>query len=218
MLDRVRIRIGAWHTRIARRRPFWTGLRSVGNTPAAQAVILIPLLGYWIIFNAQIADYYANLTGEVMPRAQSGPPWRLFATYFGLCFVAVASALYQWRCPSEIKLYPSASEYVGRISPEMSEIELARVRKILQEADIATQLTAENRDRAFGDPPLPLESPGRVKRDLLQLHFDLCNRSSPIARMIVAGCYGFGFLILVGLSLEVFWRVTRAMFRTMLAG
>jgi hypothetical protein len=34
--------------------------------------------------------------------------------------------------------------------------------------------------------------------------------------MIVAGCYGF--LILVGLSLEVFWRVTRAMFRAMLAG
>jgi hypothetical protein len=35
--------------------------------------------------------------------------------------------------------------------------------------------------------------------------------------MIVVVCYAVGFLILIGLSLDVFWRVTRAMFRTMLA-
>ena len=219
MLNEVQNQIKAWHTGLFLRRPYWTSLRSVGNAPAAQAVILIPILGYWIIFNEHIAGRYANLTGEVIQGAQGNPPWRLFLTYFALCFVAVASAFYRWRCPSEIKLYPAESEYVGHISPEISGIELMRVELALKNGDEESQRGYERLQKAIETAPVTQLQAARdgVKRNTLLLYFKLCNRSSPIARMIVVTFYAVGFLILFLLSLEVFWRVTKAMLRAMLA-
>jgi hypothetical protein len=77
--------------------PYWTSFRTTSNTPAARAVILIPLIGYWIIFNAYVADH-TKFTRFLFPHgpATGHLPWRLFVMYFGLCLVSVASALYQW--------------------------------------------------------------------------------------------------------------------------
>ena len=215
MLERVRIRIDAWHARLARCRPYWTTFREVGNSPASQAVILVPLIGYWIIFNEYIADHYANLTGQLMPRAQNGPPVRLLWTYLGLCSVAVASALYRWRCPSEVKRYPAAPEYIGAVLSHVSPAELGRIQKLLQRSDAATQLTAENLLRAANPSSAQQEA---WKRSIMQLYFDDRNRSSPIVRMVAAGCYMLGFLILGCLSIEVFFRVVGVMLRTTFAG
>ena len=215
MLDRVRLRIDSWHARLARRGPFWTALREVGNSPASQAVILVPLIGYWIIFNEYIAGHYANLTGELMPRAQNGPPMRLYWTYLGLCSVAAASALYRLCCPSEVKRYPDAAEYIGSVLSHISSAELGRIQKVLQRSDLATQLTAANRQK-IANPSS--EQNDAWKLEILDLYFDDRDRSSPIVRMIAAGCYAVGLIILVWLSLEVFWRVVQVMFRAMLAG
>lgn len=117
--------------------PHWTDFRAVSNTAAARAVILIPLIGYWIIFN----DYIVECTrlSRFLYRDGTEPanyfPLRLFFVYFGLCFVAVASTLYQWRCSPEIKLYPTATEYVGSIFPHISGIEEVRVEQALREGD-----------------------------------------------------------------------------------
>ena len=212
MLNRVQNQIKAWHTGLFLRRPYWTSLRSVGNAPAAQAVILIPILGYWIIFNEHIAGRYANLTGEVIQGAQGNPPWRLFLTYFALCFVAVASAFYRWRCPSEIKLYPAESEYVGRISPEISGIELMRVKWRLRTVMKKASVDMSDYKKQLKRHPLhSFKPPAMASREIPLSVLKLCNRSSPIARMIVITFYAVGFLILFLLSLEVFWRVTKAM-------
>jgi hypothetical protein len=41
------------------RKPFWTKLRIIGNTSPAKAVILVPLIGHWIIFNNDLMDHAA---------------------------------------------------------------------------------------------------------------------------------------------------------------
>src|SRR5690349_385126 len=91
--------------------PYWTSLRSLSNSGLARAFILIPLIGYWIILNPTIVSSIARLSCHIeqvafkckepsppptnptvppvietaAPKAEQVAPWRLFATYFGLC-------------------------------------------------------------------------------------------------------------------------------------
>jgi hypothetical protein len=110
--------------------PYWLQVRSVSNSTAARLTILIPIVGYWIIFNEAVATKLIFDTNATVS-------WRLFATYFGLCFIAAASGIYQALCPREVKQYSSPTEYIAAVSPHMSDIEEKRVRVRL-DAHVAT--------------------------------------------------------------------------------
>src|ERR1700691_6469979 len=99
---------------LMRMRLRWSTLRSIGNSFAVRATILIPLVGYFIIFNSKLADY-VGLIREVTGTDTSGlsvSP-RLFETYFGLCFIAVGTAIYSAFCPSVIKKYRTSAAFAG---------------------------------------------------------------------------------------------------------
>jgi hypothetical protein len=96
--------------------PMWPSLRPIGNSWATRLTILIPIFGYLIIFNAALAHYAAlivELGGRLPEQFNLSVPPRLFQVYFGLCFVAVGSAIYSYWCPKIIKRYASASEFAG---------------------------------------------------------------------------------------------------------
>lgn len=204
------------------KRPFWTDLRGISNTPAARAVILIPLIGYWIIFNDRIVSFSA--LSHFLFHSTPAPehfPWRLFATYFGLCFVAVGSLLYQWRCPAQIKHYATATDYVGSVFPNISGIELGRVEEALRAGDKAAKAALAEIQQSWAPFPSP-EDRTEVKRrqdysarNYLQAYFDFCNRSSPSIRKVAGACYAAGFFCLAIPSLDIFLRVARALVHAM---
>ena len=105
------------------RLPRWSRLRDAGNSSLVQLTILIPLIGYMIIFNEQIAKYL-ELVREVsgsQPRALglSVSP-RLLLIYFGLCLISFGAIVYRRYCPSEIKRYASSTAFVGGDGPNVS--------------------------------------------------------------------------------------------------
>jgi len=188
-------------------------VRSVSNTTAARAVILIPLIGYWIIFNEHLIEL-TDLSRVLVDRSMDAPrtaPWRLFATYFGLCLVAIASLLYQMWCPVEVKHYATASEYVGTLFLKASGIELKRIEYALMSADEASKKLYADIQRPleqdFIDPDRRLRMQEGVKRNELQAYFDLCNRSFVGIRWAVVTFYGLGFSFLMVPSVDIFCRV-----------
>lgn len=191
--------------------PKWTAVRSVSNASATKLVIVIPLVGYWIIFNEHLVEL-AQLSTILIPdgEAQRLVPWRLFATYFGLCFVGIASILYQLFCPSQVKLYETASQYVGTVFPAISNLEMARVDDALRGGD---QESKRVHAQVLEDLKLLIHGGDRdtvhsdIKRNTLQANFDFCNRRFSITRLIVAVCYASGFLILAIPSISIFLRV-----------
>lgn len=204
------------------RRPFWTDLRGISNTPAARAVILIPLIGYWIIFNDRLVSLSA--LSHFLFHSTPAPehfPWRLFATYFGLCFVAFGSLLYQWRCPAQIKYYATATDYVGSVFPNISGIELGRVEEALRAGDKAAKAAHGEIQESWAHVPLSEERAEAIRRDdhrarnFLQAYFDLCNRSSPVIRRLAGACYTAGFFCLAIPSIDIFLRVARALVHAM---
>lgn len=197
--------------------PYWLRHREISNTPAARAVILVPLIGYWIIFSNELH----SLT-KLVPWLGDGtespdPPYRLLATYFGLCLIAVASAVYQSYCPAEIKQYATGSNYVGTSVEQMSPIELQRIEEVLRHGDEESAARLEGLlrvlERQYPDPEVLEQTRLRAKRNVLQLHFDFCNRSAPIARAVVHGCYIVGTIALLMPALDIFARVTWVLVR-----
>jgi hypothetical protein len=111
--------------RLAELVPRWSRLRAIGNSGPAKLTILIPLVGYFVIFNAQLARYL-ELIGEIggLPVHQLTVSPRLLLIYSGLCAFAVGSAIYSFFCPDEVKQYATSAAYVGGDGPNIKDMAL----------------------------------------------------------------------------------------------
>jgi hypothetical protein len=189
--------------------PYWTGMRTLGNTSAAKAVILVPVIGYWILLNDHIM-YFAAL---FVDKAQV-VSWRLFARYFRLWLIGVGSAVYQIWCPAVIKLYGSGHEYVGTAA-NISDMEDWRADEALRKGDEASKAERHRIVEVYRSEPIK-ERMQRQRRETLQAHFDYCNRRYVFARWGASTFYVLGFIALSAASVDVFFRVLMAFARGVL--
>ena len=123
--------------------PRWSKLRSIGNSQAAKLTILIPLVGYMIIFNETIASYLQlsnELVGLSVEGSGSTASPRLLLIYFGLCWVALGSAIYAWRCPGFIKRYRSAESFVADAGHHIGQVFMSAIQSELERNEIAGRL------------------------------------------------------------------------------
>ncbi len=72
----------------------WTNLWAIGNKPVARLVIVIPILGYWIIFNRSLESYLSLKWDREIHNTGADVPWKLLSSYFSLCFSKAAIAPY----------------------------------------------------------------------------------------------------------------------------
>jgi hypothetical protein len=206
--------------------PYWQRYRGVSNSPAARAAILVPLIGYWIIFNDSLAHYLTLRIGPSEVAAPTGsPPWRLSLTYFGLVSIAIASAIYQAFCPQEVKKYDSGTDYILAVGSQISRTELERVEHALRTGDEGAQRTLHRLEQQYSyvrmardefdrtiegglvkglDRKRESEEFGNYIRELLQAHYDLCNRIARAARWTMKVTYAMGFVLLTIPSINVF--------------
>lgn len=199
--------------------PKWSNLRAIGNSSAVRMTILIPLIGYFILFNNtlfQSLDLLPELQQWIKPRA------RLFVFYYGLCALAVGSAIYSYFCPIEIKRYESSTAYVvadmdalGRgglknietllkgVEGLSRKVEIADAKERLSEAQISGRFESERR--------------AELHKVLLHSHYQVLDSTFPKARVMAVLMYGLGFLLLGVSAFEVFGRVTWTIFRVGIA-
>src|SRR5262245_6024038 len=89
----------------------WSTLRKVGNTSPAKLAILVPFVGWLVLFNEKLQPYI-ELSHAVFGAPTPGQaPVRLIVLYLSLCLISVASIIYSLLCPSEVKRYETAEHY-----------------------------------------------------------------------------------------------------------
>jgi hypothetical protein len=86
----------------------WSNLRELGQSNFVRSSVLMPVFGYLLIFNDQIHQYLKVRFDDVWPFSHVHSMWRIWMLYFGTIFLAAGSMLFAWRCPREIKQYPSS--------------------------------------------------------------------------------------------------------------
>jgi len=95
--------------------PKWELLRLVGNSYAVKLTVLVPFIGYLLLFNDTLVKFFA-LQILTEGKTESAPEQinllNLRLLYFGLLFVGVGSILYLMFCPSVIKSHAGSTDFV----------------------------------------------------------------------------------------------------------
>lgn len=210
----------------------WSRLRGVGNSNAVKLTILIPVLGYFILFNENIVGYL-DLSKEIFGLRGRAPgitstspvPTRLLLLYFGLCFVAVGSMSYELFCPLEIKKYRSPAEYIGDSSDSISVLEITQIERRIKNSiersiknsnvkvtlshaeSLRVRWEKDHDGKIIEDVGTYRKRNGEFEAALLDIYYEVANRRHPIARAVSAAFFGIGFVALAIPSLEAFLRI-----------
>jgi hypothetical protein len=86
----------------------WSQLRALGQSNLVRASVLMPVLGILLLFNETVQQYLTIRYDPSWPFNYLPSMWRIWMLYYGGCVLAVASLVFSWRCPAEIKQYASS--------------------------------------------------------------------------------------------------------------
>ena len=202
-----------------RLRPRWHRLRALGNSTAAKLTILIPLVGYLVLFNDKVVTYL-QLSERIFGQSATAASLnKLLAIYVGLVCVALASAIFALCCPLEVKKYASAEEYIAGEEPFMSERAEGMLEARLKRGDEIARTSLKNyqdwnNSRPTADSLEEIRRRGqRLFRIEMNLFYEMEDRSQPIARRSAAVLYVVGFVALLFPSASVFLMVMQVLIR-----
>lgn len=189
--------------------PKWSSLRTIGNSTLVRLTILIPIVGYLLLLNANISDFFrlhADLLPDACAKSSSCAQtyWmaRLYLLYFGLTFCGVASSLYQIRCDPRIKAYDTPESYVTAVRSVVADKDILAYQATI---DRLSPTTATS-DFLIGQ----LSDPARAEQIKLGILGDLyrtLDSAFLTSRIAVSLLYGFGFLLVAYPSLQTLIRI-----------
>lgn len=188
----------------------WSQLRAVTNSSAARLTILVPILGYWILFNESARSYlkllheFGGSSGDVSSR--------ILIVYVGLVFVAVGAAIYQFKCPPDVKHFGDPNAYVSAVSGTIRDYAQEKIIVALLKSDFEREYVRV-RDRYNKTSPeaaagyLTDRQLERLNKDILYVNFDMLNESEAVCRKLVGWAYLIGFFLLLWSSATVLGRI-----------
>lgn len=199
---------------IADSRLTWSRLRTIGKSQAAKVTVLLPLVGYLIIFNKKIADFLQLATqfagSDSAPLSVSS---KLMLVYVGTCFVAAGQVIYGIFCPAEVKAYGHVTPYILDAANVTKDFEFENIENELKKSGYSEQLKwIRGRYESLYEDQPTTEEKAVVNNSVLHLHFQFLNNKTPVARWSSGVCYFVGLLCLIIPSSGVFRRVIEIIF------
>ena len=197
--------------------PLWVRLRFVSNSTAAKSTILVPVIGYLIIFNEKVVEFL-HLARSVEAHGGAEVSYRLILIYLGLCAISLGVVVYGWFCPNEVKHHGSASAYVRGDGPSLRGFVINDIGRLLETSAQRPRLQIISdalQDKVRRQMPITVDEFERYRIEMLHLHFEYLNESHPVARAICFWSYVVGFGLLAIPSAIVFKRVIGILFGIM---
>ncbi len=199
--------------------PRWEGIRKIGQLRIMALTMIVPVIGYMIIFNENIIQLFElskEVFTELVPGSKSSvqgvsgdSKTRLYYFYFGLTFLGTGSIIYQIFCPGIIKEHGSDRQYIREEAPLIT---LKRFESLLDALEgITKKQLIDFKERL---DMIQTFSPGAEEKarmnmttDLFIIQWRLENESYFVIRVITFLLYmvGFGFLAIP--SIQMFGKV-----------
>ena len=89
----------------------WNQLRELGSSNLVRASVLMPAFGYMLLLNENIHQYLTvKYDGWVFSHLHVASVWRIWMLFYGSFLLALATIVYGYFCPDEVKRYASAFE------------------------------------------------------------------------------------------------------------
>ena len=125
--------------------PNWRTLKALSNSPLAKLTIIVPVVGWLLLYNNMLVSIIENITGV---EADPDDLWKLYVFYVGLTLISFSAILFVVFCPRIISHFPDFNEYI--------EVE----RKTFT-PNLETQLSSER-----GFEPLNWEAPPEAYKQM----------------------------------------------------
>lgn len=111
----------------------WSSLATIGESPLIRLTIIVPFLGYLILYNGYITAFLhvsfvhlQQLSGVDPASSQEVTLSRLNMLYFGLTALGLASFLYTLFAPGDVARHRTAVEYLQFVLPASTPRALER--------------------------------------------------------------------------------------------
>lgn len=90
--------------------PFpWSALKGVMSSKLARLTVIIPIVGWLLVYNDNLIILFENLLKRDLPNEFG---WKVYVFYVGLFAISISSILFAIFCPNEIKSHSSIVDYV----------------------------------------------------------------------------------------------------------
>jgi len=83
------------------------------------ASVLMPVFGYLLLLNENVHQYLFIQYDHGWPFNYLPSLWRVWMLFYGSFFLAIGSIIFGWKCPVEIKRYPSQYILVDSERPHL---------------------------------------------------------------------------------------------------
>lgn len=189
----------------------WTGLRALGGSWVVKSTVLVPILGYFIIFNDGVIQFVQD-NSALCREGGCRISWKLYVTYFGLCSAAVGSLMFSAFCPHIIKRYPTSREFFNA-DKEFYAHHL-NLKWII---DDVSRMIGEEFDDGMGLSRIAgsrsAVGPGEIiaLSGVMSTYFNHQNVSRRVARLICFGFFTLAACLLAVPSTSTFLRVLSLM-------
>jgi hypothetical protein len=178
--------------------PKWSTLRVIGNSAPVRATVVMPFIGYLILFNSHVVDALRPAI-ELFPDCASGGcdrsfMWsRLFFLYFGLMFLGAGAFIYQLRCDPNIKRFDTSEAFTASVSAVVTESDLLVYQAVIERVGGPALAT---RDFLAGELANPDQAP-RLKLTILNSFYRALDGARYFSRLGTALFYLAGFALIL---------------------
>jgi hypothetical protein len=181
--------------------PTWYTLRGIGSSKFSKMTILMPVIGYLIIFNTQLAQFMsvsADLIGVDQNISEMISNRNLYFLYFGLLIFSISNILYHVFCPSIIKLFISEYEFyssenniittarykelLSALATKFNYIPTREIKNSLEPFDSAEGVNSGNRERW-------LKTNSDLIMETLNVTYKYLNEEKILVRICITGGY-----------------------------
>jgi hypothetical protein len=185
------------------KRPKWSWLRAIGNSSSIKMTIFIPAIGYLVLFNQKLISFVQLspiIFGTSSPENFDAGFHRLLMIYFGLVSLSVASLIYQFFCPQEIKLYDSSTHYISAVRDNLSANQLSQIENYLL-------FNHKSKEEYLHIGKQWIDNAAYTNRT--ELYYRTLNEGRLFLKIMALVLYAVGFILLLIPSLRVFWLIVR---------
>jgi hypothetical protein len=188
-------------TALRRFGPTWANLRIIGNSRPVQIATVFPVVGYFILLSTRVTGLIdGGIAGTARGSGLIDAAWsyKLYCVYFGLISLGIGSAIYQLRCPREVRKYSDREDFVLNFSSAVN-------------AEDVKFMSLET-------VPIPgLISTAYMKDDyrlpIMKNFYALKSAERPISRLLTSVFFIVGFALLAVPSLLTLAKVARLLGR-----
>ena len=184
--------------------PTWGNLRVFGNSRPVQMATIFPIVGYFILLSTPVTNLIdGGIAGPVASGNLIDAAWsfKLYFVYFGLISLGIGSAIYQMRCPREVKKYADNAEFVLIHSDAVTMNEL--------------RFMADETVHQEGTLPAHYQQP-EYRIPTMKKFYALKSHELPLSRLATTIFFFSGFALLAVPSLLTLTRVGRLLGRQLL--